>query len=382
MSEVGEPATAVAEETDSVLLRFRAASVRAERRLAGGDRPSPAEEMRSIADEAAKLDDPEAWDRYGELGPVEVLERRICELLGKPAAAMFPSGIMAQQSVLRVLCDERGSRRVALPGLSHLLVHELDGPQLLQGFRYERLTTGSSFPVASSLTKIPGRLGAVLLELPLRDGGYLLPSWDELADFSRACHDRGVPLHFDGARIWESQPHLGHGLAEICALADTVYVSFYKGLRGLSGAAVAGPPEVVDEARQWRSRLGGTLATLLPYALSALRGLRVELPRVPDYQARAQELASELKTRGIRVFPDPPHTNAFRIFAPVGHEGLNERLVAFMEDERTTLTPPWEAADVPGWSWTEFTVGAATLNWSVCEAVDALCRVVDASPDA
>jgi hypothetical protein len=56
--------------------------------------------------------------------------------------------------------------------------------------------------------------------------------------------------------------------------------------------------------------------------------------------------------------------------------------VAFMEDERTTLTPPWEAADVPGWSWTEFTVGAATLNWSVCEAVDALCRVVDASPDA
>jgi threonine aldolase len=382
MSDPAKASPTAAEETDSVMARFRSASVRAERRLAGGALPPPADELRSIADEAAALDDPRAWDRYGEFGPVELLERRICELLGKPAAAMFPSGIMAQQSVLRVLCDERGSRRVALPGLSHLLVHELDGPELLQGFRYERLTTGSSFPVASCLAKIPGKLGAVLLELPLRDGGYLLPSWEELVELSRACRDRGVPLHLDGARIWESQPHLGHRLAEICELADTVYVSFYKGLRGLSGAAVAGPADVVDEARQWRTRLGGTLATLLPYALSALRGLRVELPRIPDYHACAQTFAAELKARGVRVFPDPPHTNAFRLFAPVEHAGLNERLVEFMEAERTALTPPWEAADVPGWSWTEFTVGPATLSWPVPEAVDVLCGVVGIGTDA
>ena len=89
-------------------------------------------------------------------------------------------------------------------------------------------------------------------ELPLRDAGYLLPSWEELSELSQACRDRGVPLHLDGARLWESQPHLGAGLAEIAALSETVYVSFYKGLGGLAGAAVAGPVEVVSAARQWR----------------------------------------------------------------------------------------------------------------------------------
>ena len=61
----------------------------------------------------------------------------------------------------------------------------------------------------------------------------------------QACRERGVPLHLDGARIWESAPHLGHSVAEIAALADSVYVSFYKGLGGLAGAAVAGPEDEV-----------------------------------------------------------------------------------------------------------------------------------------
>jgi threonine aldolase len=366
------------EAAEPVEQRYRELSSRAERRLSGGGRDTPAEELRKAVDEVSGLDDPRAWDRYGEYGPVEQLEEELCRLLGKPAAAMFPSGIMAQQSVLRVLCDESGSRRVALPGLSHLLVHELDGPQLLQGFGYERLTTGASVPGVCDLEAIPGRLGAVVLELPLRDGGYLLPSWDELESFSRACRERDVPLHFDGARIWESQPHLGHGLADIAELAGTVYVSFYKGLGGLAGAAVCGPADVVAAARRWRTRLGGTLFTLMPYALSALRGLREELPRVPAYHARALELAAALPSRAIRVFPEPPHTNAFRLFAPVPPAELNERIVAFMEHEHTALTPLWQAADVPGWSWTEFTVGRSTLDWPVDEAVDLLAGVVGA----
>ena len=158
-----------------------------------------------------------------------------------------------------------------------------------------------------------GPLGAVLLELPLRDGGYLLPTWRSSVDLSGACRERGVPLHLDGARLWESAPYWGRELHEVAALADSVYVSFYKGLRGLAGAAVAGPADVVDEARQWRTRMGGTLFSLHPYAVAGLRGLRLELPRMADYHERAVELARPLQDRGIGVFPDPPHTNAFRI---------------------------------------------------------------------
>ena len=352
--------------------RYRAAAVHATRSLPGGLSGTPAEQLRLLADEAADLDEPERWDRYGERGPVAELEQQVAELLAKPAAVMFPSGVMAQQAALRVWVDRMGSDRVAIPELSHLLQHEQDGPRQLHGFRYELLTRGPQIPTATHLDKIPGRLAAALLELPLRDAGYLLPTWEELEAFALAARSRDVPLHIDGARIWESQPHLDHSLAEIAALADSVYVSFYKGLRGLAGAAVACDEDVAAELRQWRTRHGGTLMTLYPYAVSALRGLRVELPRMGEYHARAKQLAAGLRDSGFATTPEVPHVNAFRLLAPVPVEEAMTRILAVLEGERLQLTPPWSPADVPGWSWTELTVGPDTMTWQVPEAVDRL----------
>jgi threonine aldolase len=304
------------------------------------------------------------WDRYGDGGTVAELENRVAALLGKPAAVMFPSGTMAQQSALRVWSDRLGSRRIAIPALSHLLHHEQDGPRLLNGFQWALMASGCVVPTVEHLAAIPGELGAALLELPLRDGGYLLPSWEELEAFSLACTDRGVPLHLDGARIWESAPHLRHSPAQIAALADTVYVSFYKGLRGLAGAVVAGPEEVIAEVRLWRSRHGGTLWTMFPYAVSALRGLRDELPRMAEYYERAVEMAELLAAKGIRTFPERPHCNAFRIFLEAPADIVTERVVTVMERERLAVTPVWvDSQDVPGWSRTEFVVGPATMEW-------------------
>jgi threonine aldolase len=357
--------------------RLKEAHRRATRWLPGAAVPSPAGELAALAAEVASAgDERRMWDRYGEDGPVAVLEAEVAELLGKPAALMFPSGIMAQQAVLRVWSDRQGSRRVALPELSHLLHHELDGPRLLHGFQFEHLSTGAELPSRETLAALPGLLGAVLLELPLRDAGYLLPSWDELRDLASLCREREVPLHFDGARLWESSPYLGRSLCEIAGLADSVYVSFYKGLGGLAGAAVAGPADVVAEARQWRQRMGGTLFTLQPYAVAALRGLRDEVPRMSEYHQRAVELAERLARQGIAVAPAPPHTNAFRVYVPVERDVVLARLVKFAEAERTVLTPPWRAAEAPGWAWTEFTVGAATMTWTVDEAVALLADVL------
>jgi threonine aldolase len=365
----------------SLAERRRLAIPGVRRNLMGGQPASPQDELRSII---AELDRGEgadlegaSWDRYGDGGPVADLEGQVASLLGKPAAVMFPSGTMAQQSTLRVWSDRMGSRRIAIPALSHLLHHEQDGPRLLNGFEWALLTTGAVVPTVDHLAAIPGGLGAALLELPLRDGGYLLPPWEELEAFSRACRDRGVPLHLDGARIWESAPHLGHSPEQIAALADTVYVSFYKGLRGLAGAVVAGPEDVIAEVRLWRSRHGGTLWTMLPYAVSALRGLRDELPRMAEYHERAVELAALLAAKGIRTFPERPHCNAFRVFVEAPGDVMTERVVTVMERERLAVTPPWrDSEDVPGWSWTEFTVGPATMESSPEAAVDLLARVL------
>jgi threonine aldolase len=350
--------------------RYKAAGPAVTASLVHGPPRRPLAEAQSLVRELEGREQPDKWDRYGESGALEQLEGEVAELLGKPAAALFPSGIMAQQSTLRVWTDRQASKRVALPDLSHLLKHELDGPRLLHGFEYDFLTSGAKAPSAADLAAIPGKLAAVLVELPLRDGGYLLPTWDDLAALSAACRDRGVPLHFDGARIWEAQPYLGHSLAEIADLADTVYVSLYKGLGGLAGALVAGPQDVVDEARRWRTRHGGTLFTMMPNAVIGLRGLRELLPQMPAFHARAVEIAAAFSAAGARVFPDPPQCNAFRIYLPQPASTLMERTVSTMESEQLEISWGWSAADVPGWSWTEFAVGAATMEWSVEEIAE------------
>jgi threonine aldolase len=332
--------------------------------------PTPADLLGRLA----AADAGEELDRYGKGGAVTALEEEVAELLGKPAAVFMPSGIMAQQCVLRAWAERAGSSRIAVHGLSHLVLHELNALPELHRLETAHLTFEPRQPGPDDLAALTGRLGAVTVELPLRDGGHRLPTWDELTAFARACRDRDVALHVDGARIWESTPYLGHSLAEIAELADSVYVSFYKGLGGLAGAAVAGPTDVVDEARSWQRRHGGTLFTLLPYAVAAREGLRTHLPRMAEYHDVAVDLAKRLTAAGLRVEPDPPHTNAFRVYVELPADEVNVRLLDDLETTREMVLPWFESADVPGWSWTEFWVGAATCDTG---AADVAARIAD-----
>jgi threonine aldolase len=320
---------------------------------------SPAQAFADLARSCAELGIGE-WDLYGESGPVGRLESELVELFGVEAAALFPSGIMAQQAALRVHTDRAGTRRVALPDLSHLLLHEEDGPRLLHGLEITMLTRGFETPAARHLEAIPGKLGAVLAELPLREAGCLLPTWDELAELSLACRDRGVALHFDGARIWESQPWFGRPLREVAALADSLYVSFYKGLGGLAGAALLGPAGFIAEARLWRRRHGGTLYHLTAEAVSALAGLHDQLPVIADTIAWARALAAELPSF-ITVQPGVPHANQFLAYAAGDAGAVNERVLALIEEHHIGL-PAWRPAQEPGRVTTEFAVSRAALT--------------------
>ncbi|MCW2791760.1 MAG: Threonine aldolase family protein [Nocardioides sp.] len=307
------------------------------------------------------------WDSYGGGGAVTRLEEQVAELLGKPAAVFFVSGTMAQQSMLRVWCERRGTRRVAIQDLSHLLHHENDGPRLVHDLRFEPLTEGRRTATVDDLRGLAPGLGAALVELPLRDAGCLVPPWEELVALSEAARELGVPLHVDGARLWEVQPSYDRPLAEIAALADSVYVSFYKGLGGMAGAAVVGEEDAMKELRAWRQRMGGQLYRMTPYAAGALVGLRDRLPHMGEYLAWARSFATELVGVGLRVNPDPPHTNTFEVFAESGVEEIHERLAAFMEREKVQPSPPWGPTDVPGVAMTEFTAYQAALAFDPAE---------------
>ncbi|NHN54411.1 threonine aldolase [Calidifontibacter sp. DB0510] len=358
--------------TDSLDARFRAAQPFAER---GFWRPRVglADRLRSLARYAERQgDDLTSWDGYGERGPVAEVEKRVADLLGTEAAAYFPSGVMAQQVALRVWTERLGSRRVALPDLSHLIVHEEDGPRAVHDLDYVHLTTGPVTATAADLAKVPGELGAVLVELPLRDAGHLLPTWEELVALAAACRERGVPFHLDGARLWESAPHFARSLDEIAGLADSVYVSFYKGLGGLSGAALAGDADFVRESRLWRRRLGGTVWTAAPHALSALQGLDEVLPLMPRLHEFAQSLAEAFRASGLRVHPEQPHTNAFRLYLEGDRDGIRKKVVQALERDHVALPFGWQRADVPGWCFTEITVTPEILTETPADLVEQL----------
>ena len=232
-----------------------------------------------------------ATDVYGEGGVVEELEQEVAALLGKPAAVFLPSGTMAQQIALRVHADRRASRTVLLHPTSHVDLHEGKGYERLHGLMGRHVGNPYRPTTLADLEAVAEPFAALLLELPYRELGGVQPSWDDLVAQTSWAASRGAAVHLDGARIWESAAGYGVHPAEIAALFDTAYVSFYKGLGGIAGCALVGEPDIVAEVVEWRRRHGGTLIALWPYAASALTGLRTRLPLMPRYLEHALAIA-------------------------------------------------------------------------------------------
>lgn len=274
----------------------RAAALRgAERVLARHSMDATLQErLAALPAQAASVYDlAEPVDVYGN-GVVEALEDRVADVLGTEAAAFFPTGTMAQQVALRCWAGRSGNSTVALHPLAHPEVHEGGALGAVGGLRTVHPTRERRLPTAAEVREFPEPFGTLMLELPLRDAGYTLPTWEELTEVVAAARERDAVVHLDGARLWECTTHFGRTLPEIAALADTVYVSFYKSLEGIGGAALAGPAELVEEARTWRHRYGGQVFQQFPTALAALHGLETVLPLLPSYVAKAQEVAEAI----------------------------------------------------------------------------------------
>ncbi|MEU9350293.1 aminotransferase class I/II-fold pyridoxal phosphate-dependent enzyme [Streptomyces griseoloalbus] len=312
----------------------------------------------------------EMSDIYGD-GVVEALERRVAGLLGTEAAAFFPTGTMAQQVALRCWAGRTGDPAVAVHALSHPEVHERNALSRVSGLRPVRITSEPRLPTAAEVRDFEEPFGALMLELPLRDAGFVLPTWEELTEVVDAARERDAVVHFDGARLWECTEHFGRPLEEIAGLADSVYVSFYKSLNAYGGAALAGPATLVEEAKAWRHRYGGNVFQQFPTALSALVGLDRELPRLPEYVTHARVVAAALReglaAAGLpwsRVHPEVPHTHDFQVWLPYDAEVVAEAAIRSAEETGTVLFANHWHQKGPGLACTEVYVRAEALEWT------------------
>jgi threonine aldolase len=315
-------------------------------------------------------------DVYGVGGAVTRLEERLAALLGKDAAVLMPTGSMASQVALRLHADARSCRTVAFHPRAHVEVHERKGYAVVHGLTGLLLGDHDRLVTLDDLLAVREPLAAVLLELPQRDLGGLLPEWDDLVAQTDWARERGIAVHLDGARLWEAQPYYGRPHAEIAGLFDTVYVSLYKGLEGLAGAVLAGPADPVGQAREWRARLGGQLHNAWPLALSAEIGLDTLAPRMSAFWERAKELAAALATvPGVEVVPDPPQTPLFHVLVHAPKGALERAHGRLVEQHGVELFRYARTATSPRWSRFEVTVGENAMAFDVAEVRDLMTEL-------
>jgi threonine aldolase len=300
-------------------------------------------------------------DVYGEGELIEGFEAKVAALFGMEAGRFLPSGTMGQGIAMRVWCGPGG--HFGMHPTSHLELHEERGYSHLFGLRATLVGPARRVMFADDLAKVSEPLGALLIELPTRENGGQLPTWEQLVELCGLAHERGIKVHLDGARIWEAQAAYERPFEELAPLFDSVYVSFYKGIGALSGAMLLGPRDFLGEAKLWQRRMGGNLYTLLPNVASAASRFDARLPRFKAYRERALTLAAALSAvPGVHLIPDPPHVNMMHVALD-----LSPADAVLARDRVAEATGLWlfgaaRPLDLSGQSLFELHVGDAAMD--------------------
>ncbi|MFZ3588501.1 threonine aldolase family protein [Bacillus sp. DJP31] len=281
----------------------------------------------------------EESDLYGSGKIIEDFQEKMAKYLGKEAAVFFPSGTMAQQIALRIWCDQKELKTVAYHPLSHLEIHEEDGLKELHHIKTILLADKSRVIQLEDVVNLDEDIACLLLELPQREIGGQLPSYQTLESISSYCREKGIQLHLDGARLFEILPFYQKSAIEICNLFDSVYVSLYKGIGGIAGAILAGDEEFIKESKVWKRRHGGDLISLYPYIVSADYYFTQRIHKMEQYYKEAKELAGYFnKCHAVSTIPLEPVSNMFHVHFDGPKEKLESILIDIYEVTGIGLT--------------------------------------------
>ena len=299
-------------------------------------RPTPA--MRRAMAEAEVGDDVLDGDPT-----VRRLEAHVAELLGKERALFFPTGSMANQTAIMLhappgteaLCD----------AAAHVIHWEMGAMAALCGVQPRPVTPTGLVMTATDLrgavrprTRVAPAPGLVCLENTHNGAGGKITPVEELLAMREVAAELRVPVHLDGARLWNAAAATGTSLAAFAAAADTVMVSFSKGLGAPVGAALAGSAAHIERAWAIRKRLGGGMRQSGILAAAALHALDHHRDRLVEDHAHAQRLAGVIASvPGASVVP--PDTNLLLVDLP-------SHVSASMVEDRCAAT----GVLISGWS--------------------------------
>jgi threonine aldolase len=258
-------------------------------------RPTP-EMRRAMA--AADVGD----DVYREDPTVNALEEAFAARVGKEAALFVPSGTMGNQLALRLLAP--AGTAVVAGARQHVVVYENGAAARNAGIQFTTVddADGTIDPAAvtwaaEAVAHHHIRPGLVCVEnthMPADGAPWPL---DRLQALAAAAEAAGLPVHLDGARLFNAEVATGIPAAAYAACATTVMCCLSKGLCAPVGSMLAGPADVMAEARVERQRLGGGMRQAGVIAAAGLVALERMVDRLADDHRRARRLAEAVAQR-------------------------------------------------------------------------------------
>jgi threonine aldolase len=240
-------------------------------------------------------------DVYGEDPTVNRLEELAAAMVGKEAALYVPSGTMGNQIALRLLA--RAGTEVLCPGRAHIRQYEA-AAALNAGVQIRPLhdRDGVFGPEAVD-TAVEGPahhlppLSLVAIENTHMPAGGVPWTVAQVVAVAATARRHGLPVHCDGARIFNAAVALGVDAAALTARVDTVMFCLSKGLAAPVGSMLAGPADLIATARLERARLGGGMRQAGIIAAAGIVALTEMVDRLADDHSRARRLAEALADR-------------------------------------------------------------------------------------
>jgi len=296
----------------------------------------PTEEMRRAMFEAEVGD-----DVYGEDPTVNRLEQRAAEIAGKAAALFVPTGTMGNTIAVKLLTEH--GQEVIADSRAHLLDYELSMVAWFSGCVLRTIQTDNGIltwdrvrPLIKPVNPYSAPTGLVALENTHNMwGGTIYPN-ETVREICDGAHALGVPVHMDGARIFNAAAALGMPVREIAAPADTLMFCLSKGLGAPAGSILAGPADLIAKGRLYRKRLGGGMRQAGVLAAAGLIALEKMPRRLHEDHTNAKFLARGFsQIPGISVDPDRVQTNI--VVFDISGTGLAPAAISARMKERGVL---------------------------------------------
>ena len=281
----------------------------------------PSQEMRRAMFEAELGD-----DVFGEDPTVNRLEALAAQRMGKEAAVLVVSGTMG--NVVCGLAHCARGDEVIVDEDSHLFINEVGAIAALGGVQVRTLPSndhGMLDPATVEAAIRPEGLhfpptGLVCLENTHNRASGTVFTPKEMAGVAEVAHAHGVPVHLDGARIFNAAIALGIPAAELAAYADSVTFCLSKGLSCPVGSLVCGSAEFIAKARKMRKMLGGGMRQAGVIAAAGIVALERMVDRLADDHENAARLAQGLaRLPGISLDPSRTESNIVIFEVPDRH---------------------------------------------------------------